>query len=172
MKKILVLIVAALMALGLAVPVSADQVKDLITDGRATRADVGDLDISVVGDQLVITFTTTGGWEFVETHLYVGQVPPAKSSPGQFPLKHESLAPATSDFYSIPLPAPGTLYVAAQAAVRLFTVTGYDITDPLNPVPIYGYVYESAWAQSPDLSGDIHFGKGKNWATYFVYTLQ
>lgn len=165
MKKVYIVVMAVLAALVMTfVPASAATIKDLIADGRDTRADVGDLDVTpdTANGQLVITFTTAGGWELTETHLHVGDAAPSQSSPGKFANKHEDLA-ATSDRFSITLPASGTtLIIAAHAGVRLQTGV-----DPVTGLPVY--VNESAWSQSPDLSGDTAIGKGKNWATYFVY---
>ena len=44
-----------------------------------------------VGDiyYLEVKFVTLPDWYLTETHVYFGDVPPAKHSPGQFPYKHE-----------------------------------------------------------------------------------
>ncbi|MBO8180074.1 MAG: hypothetical protein H0Z19_06285 [Archaeoglobus sp.] len=38
------------------------------------------------------------GWELLDTHLYVGDCPPPKPSPGRFPYKHESVNAAFDEY--------------------------------------------------------------------------
>jgi hypothetical protein len=166
MKKVLILVLAAVMALGIAFPVSANGSSgpwDLIADGRDTAEDVGDLTVSSDGTQLVVTYTMTGDWEMMETHLYVGTTPPSKSAPGKFPYKHEALADPTSDIYAFTYSDMGwssgdAVYIAAQAQLR--KPIGTDAYG--NPI----YAYETAWAQ-----GAQPIPPGKNWATYFAEVL-
>jgi hypothetical protein len=167
MKKVLITALVTILAvMGIVSPVLAatpvPTTVDLIADGGADgeQLNVGDLSVSYDGSNLNIVFTTVDGWEMDETHLYVSTAAPTKSSPGKFPYKHEELGWLTSDPYSIAL-APGDYYIAAHAEVRL--LTGYDTTDPLNPIPIYRY--ESLWAEGS------RFGKGANWAMCFQVTI-
>jgi hypothetical protein len=167
MKKILVLMVAALMALGLVLPVSAETAtKDLIADGRGTPQVVGNLTVASNGVNLVITYlvpAVTDGWGMTETHLYVGTGAPSQSAPGKFPYKKEALADPTTDTYTIAYSEIGavagaTIFIAAHAALQKPGVDELDLPILLS---------ETAWA-----AGDTLIGKGKNWATYFTYVLQ
>ncbi|MCK4730839.1 MAG: hypothetical protein KAT65_00145 [Methanophagales archaeon] len=158
--------------------------------------DSGTVTVAIEGENLVVTYQTTGGWEMIETQLYVGTTPPSTCAPGQFPYKHSPIEPpVTTDTYSIPLSKFGvgcddTLYIATHATVqklnskgdpiyktetawgwgkdggtkcdvgwsRYFEVT---ITCEVPPEP----VCETAWGAGLDFPG-------KNWATYFDYTVQ
>lgn len=123
----------------------------------------GNVTVAVDGENLVVTYGATGGWEILETHLYVGTLPPTTSAPGQFPYKHEGLGGAVTDTYIIPLSNLGvecgdTIYIAAHAALRKLTgnVGG-------NPI----YQQETGWGWGGD--GGIPFGN--NWARYFSVTV-
>lgn len=131
----------------------------MIADGRDTALDVGDLTVAADG---TITFQideASTAWRLEETHLYVGDEPPTKSSPGKFPYMHLELGGAVSDSYSVDLAVAdvdgnGIIYIAAHAELIMID------EDPITGEPIY--TYETAWAQ-----GDQSIGNGKNWATYF-----
>lgn len=63
-----------------------------------------------VGDvfYLIVRFATLENWYLNETHVYFGDAPPQKHSPGRFPYKHEidDIGPnASVDTFIIPLPA-------------------------------------------------------------------
>lgn len=127
---------------------------------------VGTVCVEVVGDDLVITYTTTGGWTLEETHTWAGdllsKLPQNKAGnpvPGQFPYKSGSIAGSTSYSVTIPLSILGfqcgdepdddlVLYVATHAVVR--NSSGGT---------------ETAWGE-----GSRIVTKG-NWATYFTVTL-
>ena len=108
---------------------------------------------------LIITFVTTDGWKLYETHLYLGTTPPAKSAPGRFPYKHDSLSGVTSDPYTVPLADLGadygdTLYIATHAVVwkngcGCETAWGYGC---------HGFVNRAGrshgWAMYGDIKGD------------------
>ena len=153
MKKILVLIVAALMALGFSLPALANgpiATANLITDGGDNPTDIGDLTVTYASGVFTVAYSIDSPWEIVETHVYIGSTAPAKSAPGRFPY-------VAGD---IPFAGTGTVYMAAHAEVR--RQTGVD--EFLNPI----YMYETVWAQT---GVDHPIGKGKNWATYFEFTL-
>ena len=110
--------------------------------------DVGTLTVEVIGENLHVTFETTGGWYLTETHLYVGTSVLTKSAPGQFPYKHDNLGVGvTSDSYIIPLADIGTGWrvFAAHAVVE-------------NPCEC---IEETAWGSGCEIR------PGKNWAMYF-----
>ncbi len=152
----------------LAVPALAQEslpyTTDLIMDGRDTAMDVGDFAIDADG---MITFQInefSTGWRLEETHLYVGDKPPAKSAPGRFPYQHIGLGGAASDIFYVDFAAAdlngdGIVYIAGH--VQLTMQIG---TDPVTGEPIFAD--ETAWAQ-----GDQSAGKGQNWTTYGTVNL-
>ena len=168
MKKILALLVIPVLLAALVTPVLAQEnalfTTDLIADGRGEAPVVGTLTIAADG---TITFQIDEAateWRLDETHLYVGDEPPARSAPGRFPYKDEGLGGVASHAYVVDLAAAdldgdGIVYVAAHAA--LIMQVG---EDPETGEPIYAD--ETAWAQ-----GEEAIGKGKNWATFFSVTL-
>jgi len=56
---------------------------------------------------LKVTYQTTGDWWLTEYHVYVGDDPPAKSAPGQFPYKGE-IDPALQEWVVDDIPFAGT----------------------------------------------------------------
>ena len=169
MKKLLILmLVAALVIAAIPTVVMAQAslpfTTDLIADGRGEALDVGDLTVDADG---TITFQideANTDWRLDETHLYVGDLAPAKSAPGKFPYKDEELGGVSSVAYSVDLAAydadgDGIVYVAAHAALIMQIGEDPDTGEPI-------YDYESAWAQ-----GDEAIGKGRNWATCFAVTV-
>lgn len=168
MKKILALLIIPVLLAVLVTPALAQEsaifTTDLIADGRGEAPVVGTFSIDADG---TITFQideASTQWRLEETHLYVGDEPPASSAPGRFPYKHEDLGGVASDAYAADLAAAdvdgdGTVYVAAHAGLTMQVGE-----DPETGEPIYAE--ETAWAQ-----GDQAIGKGKNWATCFSVTL-
>jgi len=157
MKKVLAILFVAVMvgvmAVGFSAPALADTTANLITDGRDNPTDIGDLSVTYVPGTFTVTYTIDPltDWEIVETHVYIGNGAPAKSSPGKF------LYVAGDINFT---PSGSTVCIAAHAEVRM--IIGFDIDQ--NPI----YAYESVWAQT---GSDTPIGKGANWATYFVFTL-
>lgn len=92
-----------------------------------------DTDNNNVSDALKVTFTTTGGWELVETHFFVGaslsDMPSTRSGNpkiGNFPYKSGDITGETTYSFIIPFstlnfscPGPEDYFVAAHASVRL-----------------------------------------------------
>jgi hypothetical protein len=118
--------------------------------------DAGLVDVFVTDDTLMIYILTDNGWAMDETHVYVGTVAPMKSSPGQFPYKHEDLGNAYIDVYEISLEdfdveCGAELYIAIHAVVN-----GIDNE----------YGEETAWGE-----GD-YIRAGKNWAMYFTQIVE
>jgi len=165
MKRIAVLFVIPVLMALLAAPVLAQMDlpsgTDLIADGRDTALDVGDLIVEADGTIAFVIDEDGTDWRLEETHLYVGDEAPSKSSPGQFPYKHEELGLVTSDVYVVDFAAAdlngdGVVYVAAHAGLSMQVGVDPDTGEPI-------YADESAWAQ-----GDEAIGKAKNWATCFA----
>jgi hypothetical protein len=156
-KKVLaILLVVVVMALGFGAPaLAADLTANLITDGGDNPTDIGDLSVTYdsVSGNFTAAYNIDSPWEIVETHVYIGSQPPAKSSPGRFPYMAGD----------IPFDVTGLtkVYIAAHAEVRMDTGLLDDLGNPI-------YAYESVWAQT---GTDFAIGKGANWATYFEFTL-
>lgn len=124
----------------------------------------GDVCVEVQGDQLAVTFTTTGGWEIVETHVWAGTVlanmPVTRKGspvPGQFPQKSGDVTGATRHTAAIPLAAldpdcEQTVFLAAHAALRKARPDG-------------GYQTETGWS-----AGKPIVDKG-NWATVSEFVI-
>ena len=109
------------------------------------RYDAGTIIVGNDKENLYVTFTTKDGWKMKETHLYVGNVKPTQSAPGQLGNQHENLGGATVDTYTFPLSEfDGCLFIAAHADVGT----------------------ETAWG-----AGD-RIGDTGNWAMYFEYCIQ
>lgn len=120
---------------------------------------VGTLEVSNDADSIYVVYTTTGGWELVETQLYVGDLAglPANKNGmpkiGQFPYKANHSGSTTTYSYSIPVDDNISCYsVAAHASVQL--VQGGTVVQS-----------ETAWSEGVRL-----VSKG-SWATYSTYCL-
>jgi len=95
---------------------------EIVTLVAGQQYDAGWVTAVADDDSLKVTIHADNGWVLLETHVYVGLIPPTKSAPGRFPFKHESLDGALSDSYEISLDGLGvacedTLYVAVHAVV-------------------------------------------------------
>ena len=134
--------------------------KDLIA-GQNINA--GNVCFEVVGANLLVTYTTTNGWELTEAHLWVGEniadMPQTrKGNPkiGHFPYNSYDITGADSHSFLVPLSSLGdylcgqTFYAAAYAEVRKALCGG-------------GYQTESAWGSGWDI-----VPKG-SWAMYFSF---
>ncbi|GEM_PF-1003451 len=129
--------------------------------------DAGMATVSVVDDQLLITYKTKYGWELTEVHAWVGtdlnDMPTGGNSGnpqiGLFPYKAEDLEGASATEHTLTVPLEdlglgaevcgGEFLIAAHAALR----------KPLNDG---GYQTETGWG-----AGDRITEQG-NWATYFT----
>ncbi len=131
--------------------------------------DAGTVCADVVGDNMVVTYDTTGGWELIEAHLWVGasltDMPQTKTGNpkvGNFPYNSGDISGSVSYAFSVPLVSLGgepaicgqSFYIAAHAALR-----------KLNP-DTGSYQTQTGWG---DGLGMVEKG---SWATYFMVTLQ
>jgi hypothetical protein len=130
--------------------------------------DAGTVTTQVVGDDLQISYNTTGGWQLVETHAWAGNdiadMPQTrKGTPklGNFPYNSGDITGATNYVVNVPLDVLGftcpsvdaMYYVATHAALQLVNAGG-DVVQT-----------ETGWAD-----GDRFVEKGM-WGTFFNVTL-
>jgi hypothetical protein len=175
MKSNVVLILALAAALMMA-PAGAQCVVDTdgLEDGMLSvpllagqTIPAGTVDVSLADGKLVVTYTTSGGWELTEAHLWVGanladlpQTRKGNPIPGQFPYKSGDITGATTWTFEVPLAAlsfecpreNAAFFVAAHAALRKVRADG-------------SYQTETGWGD-----GERIVDKG-NWATVFQVTL-
>ena len=132
---------------------------DLIAE---QHIDVGGINITNDEDNLYISFYTTEDWYMTETHLAVSTlvdgIPQKKGNPipGHFPYKAEYEPPIQEQDESYVIPIEGEWFksgvcIAVHAAVQ--QIVDENIMQE-----------ESAWGAGIDFTG-------KNWATYFTYTI-
>ena len=187
MKKTLIAALALVVLMMMTGTASALTTVDLIADGgdALTEVDVGEVEVEIVGLNLVVTFTTTDDWEITATHLGVKTVeydginmkPNGNVSPGKFTagagktgVEHDSLTTYTYNIPLIPLfpdsglpVGPFDVDVAAHADVRFWENAGLDgISDNDDDV----YREETAWGE-----GD-QFAPDRNWAMYIEIQLE
>lgn len=130
--------------------------------------DAGSVCTSVTGEDLVVRYATTNGWELSEAHLWVGDdlatMPQTKTGNpqiGLFPYKSGDISGATSYTFTIPLASLNSdpslcghvFDLAAHAALRKDDGSG-------------GYQTQTGWGAGSQING-----RG-SWATYFTYTVQ
>ncbi len=154
--------------------------------------DVGSVKVEIDGDNLIVTYQTTGGAQMTQTCLYAGATPPEEPpDPLNFPYKHEGLGGVSTDSYSIPLVDVGAqceepLYIAAFAIVN--NVPGYE--DPGVERQAWGegeLIGECWWAMYFEVNITCEGGEtecetawaygdhelpGQAWGWYFEYTVQ
>jgi len=152
-KKVLAILIVAAMALCFsATALAAVPTANLITDGGDNPTDIGNLTVTYASGEFTVEYSIDSPWEIVETHVYIGSQPPAKSSPGKFQYVAGVIPFATSG---------DTAYIAAHAEVRMDTGEVDEFDNAI-------YAYETVWAQT---GTDVRIGKGANWATYFEFPL-
>jgi len=130
--------------------------------------DTGTVSTQISGENLLITFETSGDWQLVETHLWVGEnisdMPQTrKGNPkiGNFPYASGDITGNTFHVFTIPLESLNYLcpdndknfFVAAHAALQKVDGSGNVIQT------------ETGWAD-----GDKFVEKG-SWSTFFSFTL-
>lgn len=136
-----------------------------INAGNVCLEDI-DTNGDYIDDTLVVTYTTTGGWELVEVHFWIGtalsQMPVTRTGnpiPGHFPYSSGNITGQTTYSFNIPFSAFGfncdntLLYAAAHAALRKLKPDGT-------------YQTETGWG-----NGERIVAKG-NWATYFTFRIK
>jgi hypothetical protein len=114
--------------------------------------DVGAVEITNDGVNLYVTFLVDAPWVLVESHVHVATSPQIIPQTNGNPIPGQFAYSEDDGEYVIPLGSWGVgtqLYIAAHAVVR-------------NPDT---YQEVSAWGDGTDFPG-------KNWATYFSYTVQ
>lgn len=128
--------------------------------GRTTP--VGSVVVTNSEDTLFILISMDGDWYLKETHVAVAcslsGIPQTKTGnpiPGRFPYKDSYCPPVQDDLYTLPLSAfpCSNLVIAVHASVVRLSPAGAVLQE------------ETAWA-----AGDPF--PGRNWATYFKYTVQ
>ena len=121
--------------------------------------DIGSVEVSNTADNLYVTYSSEDGWLMLNTHLFVGEftdlpmTPSGNPKVGDFPYKEVFSNYPTEVTFEIPLSLLTENYtIAAHAELAL-------IED--------GVIVEevTAWGEGTTFPG-------KNWATYFSYTLQ
>lgn len=123
----------------------------------------GLVNTKIVGNDMVITYSTDNGWEITKTHLFIGRfddIPtnqPGNPRIGQFPYKSTEAAGTTQVIWTIPLNSliletDNSGYVAAHADVSLFDSSGNQVQS------------ETAWGNGDPLPGN-------SWAMAFHFDL-
>jgi hypothetical protein len=85
---------------------------------------VGTVKASLSGTVVTVTYQMSEpGWCLSATHLYVGNIAPPSSAPGQFPFSNSNLGCTQSDTYTVRLDGSSTpLYIAAHAEVKHWSI--------------------------------------------------
>ena len=144
---------------------------DLIADGRDLEIDVGDVLVWNDGTTLYVKYVVNDPWCLTETHLQVAtsldEIPQKNGNPipGKFEEnnKHDCITEVVYmyNLFGKEWDFEDELYIAAHAKVQNDSVpVEWDLDN--NPI---SWWTESAWAYGADFAG-------KNWATYFTYTVQ
>ena len=162
MRKVILTILTLVLILGLTLPMATPAAAHTEAAPFPTQLyagqniPVGEVNVWNDGTNLYVQFITEGGWQLVETNLAVAtslegipQTGSGNPKVGKFPYKDDP-----DGTYEIPLAwSAGTrLYIAAHAVVY-------------NPCLDQE---ETAWA----FYCNTWAFPGRNWATYFVYTVQ
>jgi hypothetical protein len=181
----------ALIALAVALMAGPALGVDLIADGgdASTQVDVGDITVSVVDSNLVVTITLVDpldpnhvDWELIESHVHVAdtasgipQTGSGNPKVGKFEYKDSSseatTVTTTVHEYTIPLSDVGnpgdTIYIAVQAAIEYVDNKGTGDTgdDETMEPSAWGGTWNGGTGEL-----DTQFS-GKNWASYFTYTI-
>lgn len=209
MKKVLFPILALVLAIGLALPMAAAPVAAHTADDPLTvtlwagqHNDAGTVSVWNDGDNLYVRYNTTGDWQLLETHVYVGTADPYGIPPGQFPYKHD-LSGVTADLYEISLSSGIVvdiyktgrsvlyLYGSVSSGETVYIACHASLIDPSNPVPVtdeyghpvtdeYGnpiFEQETGWASKTPHDPDTGWGEGTHdidigWGGYFEYVIQ
>lgn len=108
--------------------------------------DVGDVEVTNTGTELIVHITLSGSWVMTATHLYVGTTIPKSTAPGSFPYKALDLPLVTEYTYTVPLTwdCGSELYLAVHGNVQKQTP--------------FGWLTHTAWGKGP-----IKFKKGWGW---------
>ncbi len=129
--------------------------------------DSGNVSATVVGDNLQVTYTATGGWTLNEVHLWVGEdiadMPQTRKGnpiPGKFPYVSGDIAPATTYTLNVPL---ADLGFACPGEVKNYQVGAHASLSKTNDD---GTVQnETGWSDGARIS------ERGNWATLSTLNL-
>lgn len=138
--------------------------KDLIA---AQHYDAGNVCAEVVDGNLVVTLYTTGGWKFVDAHLWWGltldDMPLTnKGNPkvGHFPYYSGDILGWTMYQFAIPLAEIGGMdYLNTLCGQRIKLAVHANVK---KWIYCQGYIYETAWASGSEIT------EGRSWAMYFA----
>ena len=185
LNKLVLLSALMIAIIGTFGTVSAEETVDLIAgNGSGQGIDVGNVTVTNNATHIVVEFTTTEDWCMTETHLHIAPqgdvetpaegIPQTKKGnpiPGKFDYSTDSTDHDCTNQveYTFAMPLPNgcdlgdDVVIAAHAAVQEpILVDGEPVLDEfLNPT----FRYETAWGNGEDF-------EGKNWATYFTYTIE
>ncbi|MHC4436723.1 MAG: hypothetical protein ACYS3S_05140 [Planctomycetota bacterium] len=117
MKKII--LIACIVAFAALTPTAKAVIVPLVADGgdETTATEVGTVEVTVVGDNLVVTYSTFEGWPLIETHLHVSddcidgipQTGAGNPKIGNFQYS-DPVGDPTTQTYVIPLVVPPVLH--------------------------------------------------------------
>ena len=161
---VLTFIISMVTASPVLAQVSLPYTTDLIIDGRETVTDVGDVTMNAYG-MLTFEIDEAGtAWRLAETRVYVGDEPPVKVRPDDFPYAHEGLAGEVSDVFYLDLRAfdlngDGIVYITARA----------ELTNPTDVNA--GSKRPRITTETALIQGEESIGKGKNRTTFFAVTV-
>lgn len=161
MKRLLFMVLALVLIMGMAIPVAAATEDDPFhTDLFAGQhIDVGDVLVWDDGNTLYVEYVINSPWVMTQSHLHIATslvgIPQTKKGnpiPGQFEWGEYYAPPVDADTFNFDLSQEGwygaELHIAAHAVVIDTSTCPYET--------------ETAWADGTDFPG-------KNWATYFTY---
>lgn len=138
----------------------------------AQQYNAGDVCVHVDGSNLIVTYTTTGGWVLNEAHTWVGtsivDMPQSrKGNPkiGNFPYNSGDITGATTHTFTVPLSTFGLTGDEVSCDPQIFIVASHAAVQ-LDADGDGSYEQgETAWG-----AGDRFVERG-NWATYFTSEL-
>lgn len=172
MKRISLVFIGLLLMAGFMLANSEPQVcvvgstvcKDLMA---AQHFDAGNVCAEVVDGNLVVTLYTTGGWKFVDAHMWWGmtldEMPQTnKGNPkiGHFPYYSGDILGWTMYQFVVPLEEIGGMdYMTTLCGQRIKLAVHANVK---KWIYCTGYQYETAWASGSEIV------PGRSWAMFFA----
>jgi len=137
-------------------------------DLRAGKhTDAGDVCVHVDGSDLIITYTTTDGWELDETHTWAGrrlrhmpQTRRGKPKIGHFPYHSGAITGATSYTVAVPLSTFGLTGTETECHCKRFHVAAHAVVVKDTDGDGAYDKNETAWGAGK------RFSRRGSWATY------